>query len=418
MRILFLVGHPPWPLTQGRSLRNFQILRYLARRHDLDVLCGYSQDIPTAWPAEVESLWHSLKAFPWPVRSTWQRIVGLHGSWPDLWQAHFSQDLIEEGRTLLRKEKTYGCIHVAGFEMFGCALAISESLNVPIPLILDEHNIEFRLQQSLGESREGFRLGLPYKIFNALQTRKLLREEERAWRKAAHVLTVSQEDRQDVLRLIKGDKVTLLPNAADRKGWKKSSDQESKPFQLSFIGKMDYRPNVLAMQWFCFEVLPQLQVSQPQVHLNIVGRDPTPEVLELGSLKGVTVTGFVEDLRPYYAPGTIAILPMFHGGGTRLKVFEAIMEGIPLVSTSLGISGIGLENGKHCLLAEDAQEFIQAITGLWNRQLDGERLIRESRIYIAENFDWSAHLPVLDRVFPQEGVSTGLHTGASRRSIS
>jgi len=400
LRILFLVGHPPWPLTQGRSLRNFQILRYLAQRHDLDVLCGFNQDAPADRPAEVESLWHSLQAFPWPVRSKWRRIAGVYGRQPDLWQAHCNPDLVEAGRALLRERGPYDRIHVAGFEMFGCAVAIRRCRAVPIPLILDEHNIEFRLQQSLGESPQGLRPGLPYKLFNALQTRKLQREETKAWRTAAHVLTVSQQDRQEVLKCVAGDKVTLLANGVDVKTWQPSSAREPKPFQLSFIGKMDYRPNVLAMQWFCSEVLPQLQVLQPQVHLNIVGREPIPEILALDSLPSVTVTGFVEDLRPYYAPGTIAVLPMFHGGGTRLKVFEAVMEGVPLVSTRLGVSGIGLEDRKHCLLADDAPGFVQAIAGLWHGQPDGELLVRESRSYVEAHFDWAAHLPVLDRIYP------------------
>lgn len=400
MRILFLVGHPPWPLTQGRSLRNFQILRYLAQRHDLDVLCGFNQDAPADWPAEVESLWHSLQAFPWPVRSQWRRIAGAYSRQPDLWQAHCNPDLVEAGRALLRERSPYDRIHVAGFEMFGCAVSIGRCRAVPIPLILDEHNIEFRLQQSLGESPQGLRPGLPYKLFNALQTRKLRHEEERAWRTAAHVLTVSRQDRQEVLKCVARDKVTLLANGVDVETWRQSSAREPQPFQLSFIGKMDYRPNVLAMQWFCSEVLPQLQVLQPQVRLNIVGREPTPEILALGSLPGVTVTGFVEDLGPYYAPGTIAVLPMFHGGGTRLKVFEAVMEGIPLVSTRLGVSGIGLEDRKHCLLADDAPGFVQAIAGLWQGQPDGELLVRESRSYVEDHFDWAAHLPVLDRIYP------------------
>ncbi len=400
MRILFLVGHPPWPLTQGRILRNFQILRHLAQRHDLDVLCGFNQDAPAAWPAAVESLWHSIRAFPWPVRRKWRRIAGLCHSWPDLWQAHFSRELIAAGHALLQKPSAYDCIHVAGFEMFGCALAISQNLEFPMPLILDEPNIEFRLQQSLGRGPAGLQPRLPYRIFHALQTRKLRREEERAWQRAAHVLTVSQEDRQDVLRLIEGNRITLLPNGIDVKNWNEASTQEARPFQLSFIGAMDYRPNVLAMRWFCREVLPTLQVLQPRVHLNIVGRDPTTEVLALATLQSVTVTGLVENLDPYYAPGTIAILPMFHGGGTRLKALEAIMAGAPLVSTPLGVTGIGLEDRRHCLLADDAPGFIQAIVGLWNGQPNGEYLVQTGRAYIEERCDWSIHLPVLDRVFP------------------
>ena len=401
MRILFLVGHSPWPLTQGRSLRNYQILKYLAERHELDVLCGYSQELPVIWPSEVESLWDSFKAFPWPVRSKWRRVIGLSRNWPDLWQAHFNPDLINEGRDLLRSGKPYGRMHVAGFEMFGCASAIISATGASVPLVLDEHNIEFRLQQSLGESRIGIRPSIPYRLFNSMQVRKLRREETAAWKTAAHVLTVSKADRQEVIRIKEPKRVLLLPNGVEAQGGTKGiSSQAPRPFQLSFIGKMDYRPNVLAMKWFCSEVFPHLQALQPQVRLRIVGRDPAPEILELSSMDRITVTGYVEDLGPYYAPGTIAILPMFHGGGTRLKVLEAIMQGVPLVSTALGISGISLGEGRHCLLAEDAGEFVEAINSLWTEQVDIELLVRESRKFVSVNFDWSVHLPVLDEVFP------------------
>ena len=401
MRILFLVGHSPWPLNQGRSLRNFQILKYLAERHELDVLCGYGQDLPEVWPSEVEKLWDSFKAFPWPARSKWKRVIGLCRSWPDLWQAHFSPALIREGCDLLKSGRPYGRIHVAGFEMFGCASAIIKAAGASIPVVLDEQNIEFRLQQSLGKSRTGIRPSIPYRLFNSMQIRKLRREEEAAWRTAAHVLTVSEADRQETLRIIQRNRAMLLPNGVEAQDTTNGrSSQAPRPFQLSFIGKMDYRPNVLAMKWFCSEVFPQLKVLQPRARLNIVGRDPAPEVLKLRSLNGVTVTGYVEDLGPFYAPGTIAILPMFHGGGTRLKVFEAIMEGVPLVSTELGISGIGLCEGRHYLLAENAIEFVEAINSLWSGQVNIDQLVKEGREFVSVNFDWSAHLPVLDEVFP------------------
>ena len=106
--------------------------------------------------------------------------------------------------------------------------------------------------------------------------------------KPAYVLTVSHDDRQDALKVINEDKVFLLPNGIDVQGRANFIEHEPRPFQLSFIGKMDYRPNVLAMKWFCQSVLPQLQVLQPDLRLSIVGRDPTPEISELQSLRGVT----------------------------------------------------------------------------------------------------------------------------------
>lgn len=365
----------------------------------MDVLCGYRQDLTDDWPQTLASLWRSLKAFPFPARSNWHRALGLLTDRPDLWQAHSSQDLIDEGRRLTQNELRYDRIHVAGFEMYGCAKAIRDGMEVPVPLVLDEHNIEFRLQQSLGECREDFPTSLQYRAFNALQTRKLQTREEEAWRESSYVLTVSEEDRQDALRIIQSEKVLLLPNGIDVQESGISPFQEPRPYQLSFIGKMDYRPNVLAVQWFCFNVLPTLLRLQPKLRLCIVGRDPAAEILELKKLRGVTVTGFVENLRPYYAPGTIAVMPIFHGGGTRLKVLEAIMAGIPIVSTGLGVSGFGLEDGRHYLLADDAEAFVEAISSIWNGKMNSEQVIRESREFIEKRFDWSVHLPLLDRIY-------------------
>lgn len=399
MRILFLVGHPPWPLTQGRSLRNFHILKRLARSHELHVLCGHHGDLPESWPAKVESLWESLRSASLPRRSRAQRILGLIGGRPDLWQAHWSEDLLSAGREILDRHGPFDRIHVAGFEMYEYAALLNAKLQRPASVVLDEHNIEYRLQESLGNRQKGFTWNPVYASFNAMQTRRLRRAEVQAWRDSAHVLAVSQRDRHEVLRVEAPEKVTLLPNGIDWTECDASASQPPRPFQLSFIGKMDYRPNILAMQWFCRRVMPSLERQQPQVRLNIVGRNPVPAVLALGSSEHVRVTGFVENLDPYYAPGSVAVLPIFHGGGTRLKVFEALQKGVPIVSTRLGVSGIGLTRDRHCLMAETPEEFAEAILSLWRGDKDGKLLVKEGRSHIRKNFDWSALLDSLDRAY-------------------
>lgn len=399
MRILFLVGLPPWPLTQGRTLRNYHLLRHLGQSHAVDVLCGYQGAAPGPFPTQLRAAWREMHAFPLPRRSAGQRLAGLGRPWPDLVQAHFSRALARQALTL-HARAPYDRLHVEGLEMAGCAVWINARLPQAIPMVLDEHNIEFRLQQSLRDSQVGSGWDWPYRVFNRLQTQRLRAFEEAVWRRARRVLVVSPEDQADVARCVPRAQVLVIPNGADTRQAVPPRAVERPTFRLSFIGKMDYRPNVLSMLWFCREVLPRLSQTRPRVQLSIVGRDPAPEIRQLAGRPEVTVTGYVADLQPYYQAGTVAVLPIFHGGGTRFKALEALLAGTPLVTTRMGIAGIPLEHERHCLIADDAATFAQAIARLWNAPRMAYDLARQGQDLVKKRFDWSAITAQLDAVYP------------------
>lgn len=397
MRILFLAGILPWPLAQGRNLRNYHLLRHLSRDHEIDMFCGFHGTAPPDCPAHVASNWQTLHAFAWPRRPVGRRLRELFHTWPALWQAHYSPALVAQAQAL-HARAPYDRIHVAGLEMYGCALALQAALRSPVPVVLDEQNIEYQLQQSLQDSKRGSGWDLVYGAYSRMQSRRLRRGEVAAWREAHHVLAVSPEDRQEILKVLSPEKVTLVPNGIDVGQWSVTEDARV-PFQMSFMGKMDYRPNVLSMLWFCRHVLPRLLEARAEARLMIVGRDAAPEIQALDRIPEVTVTGYVADIQPYYAQGSLFVLPMFHGGGTRFKVLEALMAGMPLVSTRMGIAGIPLEHGVHCLLADDADAFVEAILALWAEPALGPRLARQGRHLVQAQFDWSVITPALDSVY-------------------
>ncbi len=306
---------------------------------------------------------------------------------------------MQKGRDM-HQTRPYDYIHVAGLEMYGICKELRRGIN-PCPMVvLDEQNIEFQLQRSLQNSQRGSWLDLPYGFYSRLQTRKLYAAETNAWCEASHVLTVSPEDRSEILRVLSPSSVTLVPNGIDTEVWPDVSDAERRPRDLVFMGKMDYRPNVLSMQWFCSLVLPALIQRYSNLRLWIVGRDPAPDVWKLGQIPEVTVTGYVEDAQPFFQRGSIFVLPMFHGGGTRFKALEALMAGMPLVTTQMGIQGIPLQDQVHCMTAESAEEFIRAIQTLWEKPWLGSALARRGRKLVEDQFAWSVITPALDSIYP------------------
>ncbi len=398
MRILFLAPIVPWPLTQGRNLRNYHILSYLSRHHTVDLLCGTYQWPPPTTPTSVAQLWDQSCIVPWPQRATRHRIRDMLRLVPDFWLAHHSPELVHKGQALQHRQP-YDYIHVAGLEMYGILRALRRGWSHCPPIVLDEQNIEFQLQRSMVNSRRGSRLDPFYSMYSRLQTYKLYAAEVNAWHEVDHVLTVSPEDRLEVLQFLPSSAVTLVPNGVDTGAWPAITHNERQPRDLVFMGKMDYRPNVISMQWFCTYVLPALCQRHDSVRLWIVGRDPAPDLQSLDRIPAVTVTGYVDDVQPFFRRGSVFVLPMLHGGGTRFKALEALMAGMPLVTTALGIQGIPLQDRIHCLTAADAAEFIQAIESLWADPWMGQAIAWRGRQLVEKQFAWSVITPALDPIY-------------------
>jgi len=151
---------------------------------------------------------------------------------------------------------------------------------------------------------------------------------------------------------------------------------------------MDYGPNVEAVLRFAREMLPRIRAARPGTVLEIVGGDPTPEVRALAASPGVTVTGRVERVQPYLERASALVVPLAIGGGTRLKIVEALALATPVVSTTIGAQGLGLEPDEHLLLADGAEEFASACLRLLGDSGLGARLGSRGRAHVHEHFRW------------------------------
>ena len=168
---------------------------------------------------------------------------------------------------------------------------------------------------------------------------------------------------------------------------------------IVFTGKMSFRPNVDAMLWFYEQVWPRVRKARPEAVLYVVGKEPHARLGVLATDPSVVVTGYVRDVLPYFGGADVYVVPLRIGGGTRLKVLEAMAAGLPVVSTTMGAEGIMLESGRDALMADEADEFADAIVRLLTDSQLQEALGASARAVVLEHYDWQRIAPRLDKVY-------------------
>ena len=220
----------------------------------------------------------------------------------------------------------------------------------------------------------------------------MLRFEERTLARFDGVLAVSDADRETLHALYPGairQPVHVVPTGVDTEFFSPAPSEPGSR-NLVFTGSMDWLPNEDAMNYFCRDILPLVRAEQPDVTLSIVGRTPTPAVKRLAEVPGVTVTGRVDDVRPYMKAAAVYVVPLRIGGGTRLKIFEAMSMAKAVVSTTVGAEGLPVTSGGNAMLADQPASFARAIVELL-RDVDRRAALESAaRALVVEHYDWSA----------------------------
>jgi glycosyltransferase involved in cell wall biosynthesis len=160
---------------------------------------------------------------------------------------------------------------------------------------------------------------------------------------------------------------------------------------LVFVGSMDWMPNIDAMRYFASDILPLIRKGRPNCRIAIAGRKPGSAIQDLGRRDpNIIVTGTVPDVRPYLWGSTVCVVPLRVGGGTRLKIFEAMAAKLPVVSTSIGAEGLPVEDGAHILIADSAELFAQRCLELLNDAEKREELAGRAWQLVSSRFSWEA----------------------------
>ena len=384
MRILWVKVGGLWPPTSGGRLRSFHMLSELSGRHRVTLLTTHasseeSEGLARALPRceAVRSLPHAI-----PKQGTAGFAASVVGSWlsplpVDIWRCRVAA-LAREVRARLASGSVDLC--VADF--------LASAPNVPfetgVPIVLFAHNVEHLIWRRLcGTERRPWRR-LPLE----LEWRKMRRYEARICARASATITVSEKDRRVLEALAPGTRMYSVPTGVDVDYFTPNGTPEVQG-RLVFTGSMDWYPNEDAILHFCGAVWPLIRRQAPEASLTVAGRNPSARLKAAAASAGIELTGTVEDIRPHLAQGQVYVVPLRVGSGTRLKIFEALAMGKPVVATQVGAEGLPLSPGEHYLLAEEPAEFAHTVVSLLRDPQRRRELATAGRRLVEERYSWS-----------------------------
>ncbi len=343
MKILWLSAGLLLPLDKGGKLRTWHLMRHLARRHHITFLSFADPDTSAADRAGMSEVCRELITIP-------RREVpkGSLGFVLDAasYVARRLPYAVGKYRSAELQRRLNQLLATGGFDLVVCdflAPVANVPEHLPCPSVLFTHNVEAEIWRRHAETaRSPLR-----KALLRSQWRKTVQFERDAVRRFDLVLAVSDTDRRTLLNAYGPlrQPVHVVPTGVDTAYFAQVS-ATVRPRHLVFTGSMDWLPNEDGMLYFVHEVLPLIRRDEPSATLSIVGRAPTPAIVKLGSEYGVEVTGRVDDVRPHMAAAAVYVVPLRIGGGTRLKIFEAMAMGKPVVSTTIGAEGLPVTSGR------------------------------------------------------------------------
>jgi protein-tyrosine-phosphatase/glycosyltransferase involved in cell wall biosynthesis len=385
VRILWVKVGGLWPADAGGRLRSFHLLAELARRHRITVLTTHAPgEDPSGLVAALPALAEVASVpFAVPGRRSARFAAALLRSW----LSPLPVDLHKFRCPALRAEVDRRL--VTGAYDLCVADFLSATANVPprapVPVVLFAHNVEHRIWRRLAavERRPLVRPLLE------VEWRKLRRAEARACAAARLTLAVSEADREVLRALAPGADVRAVPTGVDTDYFAPRHGAET-PGRLVFTGSMDWHPNEDAVLHFLATTLPRIRREAPEARLDVVGRNPSRRLREAVREAGAAVSGTVPDVRPYLAEAAVVVVPLRVGGGTRLKIFEALAMGKAVVSTGVGAEGLPIEPGTHYERADDPVEFAAAVVGLLRDPARRRALGEAGRRLVASRHTWAA----------------------------
>jgi sugar transferase (PEP-CTERM/EpsH1 system associated) len=378
MNILFLAPRLPFPCDTGGKIRTFNILKQIAKKNHVHLACFSFEKNDKDHVKEFERLGIEVSLVPmqqnWPGKLNEVLLNSLPFS-----IAKYRSIRMRQTIRFLIKMKDFDAIHVDHLHM-----AHYQKYFEGIPCFLDEHNVEYRILERCAKVEKS----LIKRIFYQNEAKKMKEFEARKITEFQKVFVCSSDD-QVILNKLGANDVHVIPNGVDTDYFDSSSEKDAKENSLVFTGSMDWLPNSDAITYFCKEILPLVWKKKNSVKLYVVGKNPTAAVKNLASLdRRVIVTGRVDDVRPHVQQASIFIVPLRIGGGTRLKILEAMAMRKAVLSTTIGAEGI--EHSKsNIALADTPESFSQAVVDLLNDPLRVIEMGEEGRKLVCDQYDWS-----------------------------
>ena len=251
-------------------------------------------------------------------------------------------------------------------------------------LVYNWHNIESELMRRYSRTSDSSLR----RLYARWTTRRLAALEKRILRRAFGHVVCSERESQALCHTVPEARIVVVENGVDTASFEPVSNSPAERDRLVFVGSMAYHANIDAAVWFVRSIWPAVRERFPRWRLTLVGWNPAPAVLALRKEKNVEVTGTVDDVRPYYREALAAIVPLRTGGGTRLKILEAMAAGVPVVSTTLGAEGLAVSPGRQVLIADRDQDWLEHLTSLVAKPEFWRSLAAAGQELARARYDW------------------------------
>jgi polysaccharide biosynthesis protein PslH len=414
MRIFYICRRIPFPPDRGDKIAAFNEIRHLAAQHEMHVFClgDGVQDL-----ANISGLQaHATSLTTAPVDEFTIKLRALAA--------------LVTGQPLsvaaLNETKLHDAIHKKFAELrpdliivYSCNMAQFAEHFLDVPRIMHFGDID-----SLKWRQYADRSSTPLNWIYAIEAQRLLGYERHIAKNFSHALVHTEIERHDFERLIPGIPVTVVSNGVDLDYFRPAGGAK-KPASMVFTGVMDYRPNIDAAVWFCDEILPTIQREIPAANFTICGSQPASAVRRLAKRRGVTVTGWVADARPYLDRAEIFVAPLRMGRGVQNKLLEGLAMGLPCVASTAARIGTAVADGEGMLATDEPTEFARLVVDLLQDSTRRAEMSRRARAAAEANYRWDQQLARLDQVIatvvsqpPSVGSLTGMRpvdNGAARR---
>ena len=380
MKILWVKTDFLHPTTRGGQIRTLEMLRQLSKRHEIHYVAFDDPSNPEGLRRSSE---YSAYAYPvahelvpkQSIRFAGQLLSGVFAPIPVAGMRYRSREMRE---TISRLVAQYD------FDAKVCDF-IFPSINIEDlnGWIVFQHNVETIIWERHAKSGR-----TPvHRAYFGLQARRMFDWEKSVCRKTSHVVAVSDLDERIMRERFGITRTSSVATGVDLDFFQRPL-RSARSNDLVFVGSMDWMPNIDGMRWFLDEILPIIRQRRPDARLAIVGRNPPPSVTAAARDPQITVTGTVPDVRPFLWESAVSIVPLRVGGGTRLKIFEAMAAGAPVVSTAVGAEGLPVRHGENIRIADTAAAFAAECLALLEDESTRQTLSANGSDLIRTKFSW------------------------------
>ncbi len=392
MKILMLTPYLPYPLYSGGQIRTYNLLKNLAQHHEITLFSFIRHEEENEHISELLKFCKEVKTFK--RRSAWSLInVFLAGltPYPFLVSIYLSLTLRHAIKEELSKNH-YDLIHSETFYVMP---------NIPqtsVPVLLVEQTIEFLVYEHFVKQ-----VILPLRLLLRFDVLKIKAWETYFWKKAQRVVAMSEADSLVMQKTISNLEVAIIPNGVDIKLFSQKKRKKTKTPRILFVGNFKWLQNKEAVLILIRDIWPRIRKKNKDIELWIVGRYPPDEIKTSSGRDNIIIDDSVGDISTAYAVSSVLLAPIYGPGGTRYKILEAMASGLPVVTTTKGIEGLGAVDEKEVVIRESPKSLADATLAVIEKKSLAEKLAFNSKAFIQRNYQWEDIAKKLDQLYREVG---------------